>query len=594
MALNECPSSSQVGLITIWSRYEEEPEFLLGTAPVYALVPAPGQFGALGFMAPIVDEEVVAQVSLREATDYGTRLTLAELPQSAPISRVHLTMWGVPAGGSHDLERFPRGSPGNPPGCPGLEDASCIGPPVSSNAPLIPFTLNPTHCSEPLAATLAVQTYQDLEATTRSEAPYPQMTGCDQLSFNPSLSAAPTSTVAYSPTGLKLDLYMPQQQSPSVPAPSELRSVLVRLPEAVWFNPAPPEKAVACSDAEAALGSEEPAACPEEALLGTARVELPVVAESLVGEIYLGIPASEDEERLLVIVEGAGIELKLPMSLSEDPETGQLQLALAQPQLPIANYDLHLFGGPEAIFRTPLYCGTYPVSAAFTPWDQAIGTQTSTQFFEISSGPGGGPCLGEAKNVSVKLSPEAILADGRSQTKATVRITDTEGAEIPEEEVKLTSSDPAERVGEVTDQEDGTYTATITSSTTPGTATITASDLSTEPSLSGSATLTQWSTAPPPSSPPIQPQVSFSAKPPRRGHGRRPRFAFSANVVGASFSCKLDRAPYHPCHSPLRLPKLTIGAHRFAVRATTAAGTGSPAVWQFRVLGHRHRFHSAR
>jgi Invasin, domain 3 len=170
---------------------------------------------------------------------------------------------------------------------------------------------------------------------------------------------------------------------------------------------------------------------------------------------------------------------------------------------------------------------------------------------------------------------------------------------IPEQEVQLTSSDPGQHASELTDNEDGTYTATITSSTTPGAATITATDLSTEPKLSGSASLTQDATsaepAPPPT-PPIQPQVSFSVKPPRKGRNRRPHFVFAANVADANFSYKLDGGTYRSCSSPLRLPKLAIGVHSFAVRATTAAGTGSPAVWHFRVLGHKlkHRRHARR
>ena len=57
--------------------------------------------------------------------------------------------------------------------------------------------------------------------------------------------------------------------------------------------------------------------------------------------------------------------------------------------------------------------------------------------------------------------------------------------------VTFSSSDSAEKIGPVTDNKNGTYTATITSSKTVGSATITAVDGSVSPGVSGQATLTQ-------------------------------------------------------------------------------------------------------
>ena len=91
---------------------------------------------------------------------------------------------------------------------------------------------------------------------------------------------------------------------------------------------------VSCDDAEAALGSEEPAACPEAALLGTAEVSLAGMPTPLSGKIFLGFTESEEEERLLLIAEGEGLNLKLPIGFSEEPESGRLQLALEQPADP--------------------------------------------------------------------------------------------------------------------------------------------------------------------------------------------------------------------------------------------------------------------
>ena len=373
-ALTECHADSQVGLVTVRARYEGKSEYVLGTAPVFDLEPS-GTFGRLAFTIPILNAPVVAALSLREASDYGLRLALEELPQPAPIAGMNLILWGVPANPFNNPARFPMGSSGHPAGCPELEDASCTTG-TTSAAPEIPFTLSPTTCGVYLAATLDVKTYQDPATITEAKAEYPQMVDCRQLAFNPSLYAAPTTTDAYSPTGLDLGFTDPQQLSPTVPGPSELSGVLLSLPEQMSINPKL-EEPVTCSETQAALGSEEPATCPEEAELGTARVEVANVAVPLVGGIYyLGVVESEEEVLLLLNVRGGGVELKLPMSLGEDPKTGQLTLALVQPQLPISDYTLHFFGGGGALLRTPLDCGTYPISANFVPWDESLGTQT--------------------------------------------------------------------------------------------------------------------------------------------------------------------------------------------------------------------------
>ena len=66
-----------------------------------------------------------------------------------------------------------------------------------------------------------------------------------------------------------------------------------------------------------------------------------------------------------------------------------------------------------------------------------------------------------------RFSPAEIF-DGKSQTDATIEIKDSEGTGLPEQEVELTSSDTGQRIGELIDNEDGTYSATITASGTPG------------------------------------------------------------------------------------------------------------------------------
>ncbi len=92
--------------------------------------------------------------------------------------------------------------------------------------------------------------------------------------------------------------------------------------------------------------------------------------------------------------------------------------------------------------------------------------------------------------VSLSLAPSTITADGVATTIATAAVTDN-GAPVTGDTVSITSADTADKVGPVTDNGDGTYTAAITSSETVGTPTITATDVSSSAQASATATLTQ-------------------------------------------------------------------------------------------------------
>ncbi len=97
-------------------------------------------------------------------------------------------------------------------------------------------------------------------------------------------------------------------------------------------------------------------------------------------------------------------------------------------------------------------------------------------------------------SVAVTLSPTSIVANGTSTTTATATVKDAGGLLLPNETVTFKSSDTGDKVSTTTNAGSGTYTATITSSTTVGTPTITATD----GTVSGTATLTQ--TVDPPAS----------------------------------------------------------------------------------------------
>jgi adhesin/invasin len=96
---------------------------------------------------------------------------------------------------------------------------------------------------------------------------------------------------------------------------------------------------------------------------------------------------------------------------------------------------------------------------------------------------------GPATQVSVSLHPASIPADGSSQTTATATVTDAQFHPISGDPVVFVPSDPGDTVGPITDNLDGTYTATITSSSTPGAVQVVAVDQTT--GANGQTTLNQ-------------------------------------------------------------------------------------------------------
>lgn len=82
------------------------------------------------------------------------------------------------------------------------------------------------------------------------------------------------------------------------------------------------------------------------------------------------------------------------------------------------------------------------------------------------------------------------------------------------------------------------------------------------------------------------PQTVLRLKPARRTSDRTPTFRFSSS--GASgFQCKLDGRRFRPCRSPFTTASLSLGPHRFRVRAIGSRGNAdpTPASHRFRVVG---------
>jgi hypothetical protein len=407
---DECPIDSQVGIANV-STTNGIP---FDTA-VYNILPPPDVAGLLGFKIFLFDTPQFTVLSSRTGGDYGLDSDTTSIYHGIfPLQELREQLWGVPADPSHDPLRLDRTKvPGEAPsyigelcdadGSLSTDDPNTIVQPcntnflvlapVHSNSPLNPFLQNPTTCADSLKSTLDVLSYDG--GTSQATAAWPEMTGCDQLSFNPSLYAQPTTSATDSASGVEVDLTVPQQLSPTIPSPTELRGATVTLPEGFSINSNAADGKTSCSDAEANFGTTLAAHCPDFAKVGSLTIDSSALPGPIPGFIYLGKPLPGNRYRVFLVADGFATHVKLAGTVTADPVTGQLTVTFTElPQSPLTAFNMHFFGSERGLLATPTECGTYPVESTFEPWDDALGSQRSTQYFTLTTGPHGAQCPG--------------------------------------------------------------------------------------------------------------------------------------------------------------------------------------------------------
>ena len=404
-ALQSCTPNSQVGVMTLRALVEGNPEHLLGTAPIFVVEPEEHQTALFAVIVPELHIPILIPVQVRTGTDYGLRFTVSEISQLTPLASADMTFWGFPAEDAHNNERFAIGSPGNPAGCSGLADTSCIASATRSTLPDRPLISNPTVCTgQELVTRLSVQTYQDPNNRSEAQSSYPPVDGCERLTFAPLLEADITSNEADSPTGVDISLRAPQFLGRAA-SPSQIKSAVVTLPPGLTINPDAADGQTMCTDAQARFGQEARSACPETSKIGTFEIGTPALDGPLLGNLYIGEPKPGDQYRVIMEAAGFGINAKLVSSVRPDPSTGRITIQTQDlPQVSFEEFTFHLFSSDRGLFATPTHCTLYPVTGRFFPWNDELADQSSNSFFNIESGPDGKPCPPQVRPFAPRLS----------------------------------------------------------------------------------------------------------------------------------------------------------------------------------------------
>ena len=376
LALFNCPSDTQAGVVVL-SVFDNWAIF-----PLFRMPTQKGQAGLLGFTLPFgFAIPIYISFNARTGSDYGLDVKTLGISHALPLLFYAPIFWGVPGDPVNDVLRFPPNEGGfqeipcggNPVAVLASKDNAAIGglcnlpTGVPSSLPIAPFTQNPTTCAGPLISSIDTLAY-DLE-TDHAEAPWPETTGCDALSFDPSLAANPTTSQADTASGLEVDLRVPLHQDPNTPTPSELRAAEITLPEGFSINPNAADGKTVCTDGEARIGTELPAECPEHSKVGTAVIDSSALPAPIDGYVYLGEQKPGDPYRVIVTANGFGTAIKLLGSVRPDSDTGRIVTVFEDlPQAPVQRTVLHFFGSERGLLATPEKCGTYAVESRFTPW----------------------------------------------------------------------------------------------------------------------------------------------------------------------------------------------------------------------------------
>jgi hypothetical protein len=416
-----CPADTMVGEATVVVSAQGVTARPL-TLGVYNVQPGPGEPAELGIQGQDgpVPITVPIQVSASAVDNYALTATVPQVPRM-PYSSVtlasSLTLWGVPAAHQrHDGQSsaFPT------------EKHEYEPTPPAPPSQWKPFMENPTGCSTTPVTMLRVNTYEEPEVFSEALATSPIPTDCEHVPFAPSISLQPSpaseggTTQAGSPTGLSVDLHLPQGNDPNGRGTAELEKAVVTLPAGMTVSPSAASAGLqACTDEQFAPKSDSPAACPAASVIGEDEVESPfVLSGPLKGKVYLGQPLSTEPQsgrmfRIFQEIQGFGLDIKLQGSITANPSTGQLTATFANlPELPFEDFRLRFKGGANAVLVNPPVCGQNATATALYPYS-GNPPATPPSSFATSYDGNGAPCP-----ASLPFAPSAAVSTASSQAGA--------------------------------------------------------------------------------------------------------------------------------------------------------------------------------
>jgi hypothetical protein len=357
-----CSPATQVGKV-----YLVQPSKIEREVALFNVTPEegyPAEFGA--FLAKSLKRAGLLYAHVGAYPNYQTEVISGPIDRTIELQAVLSTFFGDPA--------------------------ALDGSPLSSVA----FFTNPSDCeASGFTTTIRVDTWQhpgrfkpDGEPVLENEPNWksfsstsPPVTGCGALQFHPTFSLQPTTNAPNSPSGLKVELQIPQNEDPQGLATPPLKDVTVALPQGLDVSPSSATGLEGCSEAQFELSSSAPGSCPGASQIGEVTVHTPLLAEPVSGQVFLGTPecdpcsaADAQDGRMIrlfmqISSKRYGLAIKSPGRVRLDPASGQLVSTFEDlPQDPFSDLSFKFKEGPRAPLATPSACGEYRTATSLTPW----------------------------------------------------------------------------------------------------------------------------------------------------------------------------------------------------------------------------------
>jgi hypothetical protein len=426
---NKCPPDTALGVAVVSYREPVQAGSHTEAVPVFNLPPQPGEPARLGFEFATVP--VTLDTSIKTGNGYAAEVKVTSASQAAEVLGTVLTIWGVPGDPRHDESRGWE-CLANGKWVRGLEPRPACTPLAQSQPP--PYlTQATTPCDRPLSTSVQAQSWEAGAPLLPPVEPTNPLTleGCSSLPFDPALAVRPDHSEASTPSGLNVEITMPQQTTLSAGglAEADIGDTSVTLPEGMLTNAGSADGLGICStgattgaglltsdgQSEAADGdtggtleselagqrfTADAVSCPEASKVGTVNIKTPLLEHELKGNLYFGTQDTNPFAAPLVLYLVAedpvsGVRVKLVGEIKLDRTDGRIESVFHNaPPVPFETLKLHLYDGGRATQTTPSHCGSHETNATFLP--SATGqpaAQRSASFNTIPNADGQ-PCPG--------------------------------------------------------------------------------------------------------------------------------------------------------------------------------------------------------
>jgi hypothetical protein len=262
------------------------------------------------------------------------------------------------------------------------------------------------------------------------ESPLPPGTfpkDCESIPFTPTINVDRGTEAVDSPAAVTTELKVPIEEGKARET-STVRTAKVTLPQGMGLNPSAANGLAACTKEQFGKGTKNPIGCPDNSKIGTATIVSEALPDQpLTGDVYVGKQESRDPEsgkEFQIYVNAYSprydVGVRLIGEVFANAKTGQLtayfddpakdvfrggnegnggtpnkdNIPHGLPQVPFTNFKITVTRGQKAALSSPPTCGPNKTTSDITPWSADFGGKSASPASEFSLAklPGGGDC----------------------------------------------------------------------------------------------------------------------------------------------------------------------------------------------------------